>query len=568
MSRIFFCTFLLLLYSSLSIAQNTYLPADNFEVNHLLDRLETKYDAFSNQLFLSNKGVARKDVYDFLATFRASGYRSKKTYVDDYNIFKSLSENGEWESNDGDGAAVSKYALGPFYKRQQNMLYVNKRHFFFVLNPILGLNITSEQNPNEKALWSAVEGLQSRGRLGNILGFSFSLTNNNLQAPTYETQYIERWEAIPGAESYHHTAKGYQYLQFEGNLDVSLIKDHVSLDVGYGRHFIGDGIRTLLLSDFAGNNFYVGINTKIWHLNFQNLYLRLEPQSFSGEPSTIGHKYAAIQYLSMNLRPWLNLGLFESVTFSRNGGYELSYLNPIMLNRATERDLGSPDKISLGINAKAIVAHRFNFYGQFMLNEFTAKYFFKRSGYWANKWGAQLGFKYFDVFTIHNLDIQAEVNMVRPYTFAHSLNQKGLPISNFTSWNKPMAHPLGAGFREIIGNINYQPFPKWTINVRAMIYQQGVDTGGLNLGNNIFETYEFAKRGNKNFGVRMINGPKAQCMMFNLNLNYELKSNLYLFAGGTYRKYSVAENLYPEEKDLFFNVGFRLNLAMDFQNWY
>ena len=544
--------------------QNTYLPV-NDEAYHLLKRTETKSGVFSNDLFLSNKGVTRQDIYNFLSSFRGSGYYSRETTVDDYNIFKTLSENGEWAVPGGDGAEISKYALGPFYRRQPDMVYINKHNFFWVLNPVLGFQITSQHRPSEAVLWQATEGLKTRGRVGRWLGFSLALSNNNTRPVSYLQQHIDQWQALPGAGNYQHTAKGYQYWQFEGNLDVSLIKDHITLDVGYGKHFIGDGIRSLFLSDDAGSAFYVGLNTKIWKLNYQNLYLRLDGQNFSGEAPTHGYKYATIHYLSANIRPWLNIGLFESVTFSRNGGYELSYMNPVIFYRAVERALGSPDKVAIGLNAKAIVARRFNFYGQFLINEFNTKEFFSKNGYWSNKWGLQAGLNYFDAFSIPNLDIQAEINMVRPYTYAHYDNNYAHPMENFSTWNQPLAHPLGAGFQELIGNIRYQPLPRLTINAGAMAYRQGVDSGAANFGNNIFKDY---RTRNSDFGVKMINGPEAKCLMLHLDADYEVKTNLYVFIGGTYRTYKVQDNILPEEKDLFFTAGFRLNLSRNRQNWY
>lgn len=555
-------SFLLLLSFSL-YAQSTYLPLGD-EAYEFLSRMETKSGYFSNDLFLSNKAVSRKDVYTFLSDFKNEGYNSSKTDVDNYHLFEFLSENGEWQQPNGDGAAVSKYSLGPFYKRQPDFLYVHKPGFFWVLNPVFGFQLTSEQKPDKKVNLNTVEGLETRGLIGNLLGFSLSLTNNNIQPVSYQQQRISHWNAVPGAGSFKKTPNGYRYLLFEGDLNMPLLKDYITLDVGYGKHFIGNGIRSLFLSDYAGSNFYVGINTKIWRLNYENLYMRLEPNDIPGFPTENGYKYATVHYLSTNIRPWLNIGLFETVVFSRNGGYEVAYMNPIIFYRAIERSLGSPDKVSIGLNANAIVAKSLNFYGQFLLNEFTGKEFFSNTGYWANKWGVQLGAKYYDAFTVSNLDLQAEMNMVRPYTYAHS-GGNGLPSDNFSTWNQPLAHPLGAGFQEVIGKASYQPFPRFSIEGIVMAYRQGVDTGNQNFGNDIFKSYS----GNHNiFGIHMINGPESKCLMTNLNVSYELRPRLFLFAGGTFRHVTTENNLLPPSTDLFFNAGFRLNLTKHFQNWY
>ena len=85
----------------------------------------------------------------------------------------------------------------------------------------------------------------------------------------------------------------------------------------------------------------------------------------------------------------------------------------------------------------------------------------------------QLGGKYVDAFNIKNLDLQFETNRARPYTYSHYDS-----IANYTHYNQPLAHPLGANFQEFIGIVKYQPAPKWYINARAIYYYQGLDSAG------------------------------------------------------------------------------------------
>src|SRR5690606_6726891 len=118
------------------------------------------------------------------------------------------------------------------------------------------------------------------------------------------------------------------------------------------------------------------------------------------------HKYATMHHLSMNVTKWLNIGLFESVVFNRNDHYEVSYLVPIIFYRQIERAQGSPDNALLGMNFKALVARRLQFYGQFLLDEFKAKELTAGNSWWGNKFGVQVGGKYFDAFGIKNLDLQ------------------------------------------------------------------------------------------------------------------------------------------------------------------
>lgn len=546
--------FLGALVTQLAVAQNTYLPFGSDEYQ-LLNRLETRSGYLSNDLFLSSQPVSRQDAVKFLTTEKADFYQAGWSNIDQYNINRALSISGEWAGLNGDGAADSRHpVLGTFYKKQTDFIHVNRNDIFISINPVLSFQGTYERDNARKPLWNTTQGAEIRGRIKDRVGFYFFLTNNYEEPVSYARDWITKWGAIPGAGKYNLSGNGYQYLQVRGYADVSLIKDHISLTLGYDKHFIGDGIRSLFLSDFAEGAAFARINTRIWKLNYQNLYTVLKPQSSAAQ----GNKYATAHYLSLNVTRWLNIGFFETVTFSRQGHYEFGYLNPIIFYRAVERGMGSPDKVALGFNVKAIALKHLSLYSQLLINEFSTSEIFSGKGYWANKWGIQAGVKYYDAFTINNLDLQAEVNVVRPYTYQHYTSLSDTAISNNTHYNQPMAHPLGAGFAEVIALARYQPMPRLALDAKFMYYKQGVDTGGVNYGNNIFLDYRTRPA---DFGVSLINGPEASCLLFSINASYEIRPRLYFDIGGTYRKYQVEQNILPGSSSLYGSAGLRLNLA-------
>jgi hypothetical protein len=69
-----------------------------------------------------------------------------------------------------------------------------------------------------------------------------------------------------------------------------------------------------------------------------------------------------MHHLSMNVTRWLNIGLFEGVVFGRTNRFDFQYLNPIIFYRHIEGTLGSPDNAVAGLDFKANVAKRFQFY--------------------------------------------------------------------------------------------------------------------------------------------------------------------------------------------------------------
>ena len=129
---------------------------------------------------------------------------------------------------------------------------------------------------------------------------------------------------------------------------------------------------------------------------------------------------------------------------------------------------------------------------------------------------------------VKNLDLQFETNRVRPFTYSHYDS-----VANYTHYNQPLAHPLGAGFQEFIGIIKYQPAPKWYINARAIYYYQGLDSAGQNFGSNPFELYTTRT---SDFGYFVGTGNKVKVLNASFVLSYELRENLFIEGSYLYRK--------------------------------
>jgi hypothetical protein len=219
--------------------------------------------------------------------------------------------------------------------------------------------------------------------------------------------------------------------------------------------------------------------------------------------------------------------------FGRKDHFEFGYLNPVIFYRSIEQQNGSFDNAVAGLDLKANVAQKFQFYGQLLLDEFKLSEIKANNGWWGNKFAYQLGAKYIDAFTIKNLDLQIESNRVRPFTYSHRDS-----VANYTHYNQPLAHPLGANFQEFIGIARYQPAPKWLIQAKAIYYTQGKDTGSVNFGSNIFLPNVPPYRTSE-YGFNVGSGVKNKVAYASMLLSYELRPNLFLEANAVYRKQSA-----------------------------
>jgi hypothetical protein len=211
----------------------------------------------------------------------------------------------------------------------------------------------------------------------------------------------------------------------------------------------------------------------------------------------------------------------------------------------------------LGLNARYKVLDNVTAYGQFLLGEFTAKEFFANNGYVHNKWGGQFGVKGFNTFGVKNLNFLGEYNLVRPYTYQHFVS-----ISNYSNHGEPLAHPLGANFREVLGIANYS-WDRFDFSVQGTISRFGTDPDGedINMGGNIFKSYRTAPN---TYGNKIGQGVKNTMYYADARAAYVLnpKYNLRLELGYTQRYRQIEGQ--ATEKSCVMSLGLRSS----FRNFY
>lgn len=299
---------------------------------------------------------------------------------------------------------------------------------------------------------------------------------------------------------------------------------HFHFELGKGKHFWGDGHRSLILSDNASSYPYLRITTNVWKLRYTNLWMQLRDNSF-GQTTMRGlrTKYAAMHALSFNATNKFNITLYEMVVWQDRDSMsrrtlDISYLNPIIFYRPVEYAIGSPDNVILALSMKYKVNRNFQLYGQFVLDEFNLTQFLKRQKWWGNKMGGQFGFRWFDL--MKGLSWQSEASVARPFIYTH-----GSSIQAWTHFNQPMAHPLGANFFEWV---NLWQYRKQRLRIDAQfnyaVYGRDYDSdnnGSVdNFGGNINRSYKNPFDGA--FGHPLFQGRRTSLLFGSLAVSYPL----------------------------------------------
>ncbi len=536
-------------------SQTTYLSQGDKQ-NILLERFEIKGQKDSVLNFSKTKYFNRsKYVINGVRSFMKERDESSLSKADAYNLRRLYMNNIEWLTGEEREQYKSKKPIWKnFYTTPANLYEAHVKDFDLIINPVFQYTLSKESD-NDQHLFLNTRGLTVRGRIANKIGFSAYVTDNQERDPLYVQQWVNDRDAVPGAGYYKSfkAAGGVDYFDARGYFTFNVTK-YIDVAFGYDKNFIGNGYRSLFLSDFGNSYLFLKLNTRIWKFNYQNLFMELQNAEGRAGDRLIGKKYAVIHHLDVNIAKWLNAGLFESIVFGRKDHFDFSYLNPIIFYRSIEQQNGSDDNALAGMDLKANVAKRFQFYGQLLLDEFKLSEIKNNRGWWANKFGMQMGVKYIDAFGIKNLDLQLEHNRVRPFTYSHRDS-----VANYTHYNQPLAHPLMANFKEVIGILRYQPAPKWMIQAKAIIYQQGRDIDSVSYGSNIFLPHVPPYRTSE-YGFNIGSGWKTNVMYGSLLVSYELKENLFLELFGATRKLETKTAPIISQKSTVVSFGVRWNM--------
>lgn len=510
-----------------------------------------------NRDYLNRFGKYINDVPDFHTSIKPYLFNEFKNVSKIDSVYVSLMYSG---NNDFLNAL-----------RNNGLLEYKSGNIHFSLNPLLNIEPAYDRISGKTFMESSF-GARTVFELNENFSINSNFIFGNSSMASYQDSIIKQSEVVSGQGYAYVSGDKYKYHNLSGYLSYTPSK-YFNIQIGNDKNFIGEGYRSLLLSDNAKNYPFLKVTTSVWKFKYMNLFTNFtDIRNSSGLKSNYTNKFSTIHYLSYNITSRINIGLFETVIFekrdsTRKYDYDINYLNPIIFFRPVEYSLGSADNSLMGLNIKVKPFKNVVLYGQALIDEFllsAMKADVKQilhpedstinSGWWANKYGAQAGIKWFKPFGIKNLEIQYEFNFVRPFTYSH-----GSVYQNYGHFNQPLAHPLGANFKELLGFMRYN-HNNWLFEIRAGYTIFGSDyiegTNPRTFGGNIFESYNNRA---DDFGNTTGQGLKNNIYYGEIKTSYLLNPqyNLQVVGGAVYRQLTNALNT---QKADYFYLGISTNL--------
>ncbi len=481
-------------------------------------------------------------------------------YNSDYRFHTAMKSWSEYQFKNVlnlDSLNKSQYIVKNYNKKWKNIVWnsifntdfigTKTDDFYIGINPIVDFQVGKDGSKNT---WVNTRGAEVKGTIGDNFAFYTNLRENQAVFPDYITDFASDNKMVPG-QGYVRRFKetGFDYANSAAYIAVRPAYWFQGV-LGYGKNFIGDGYRSLILSDNAFAYPYVKLTADVWNIQYTCLYSQMSDKNRILDDDTYARKNIVIHYLDWAVTKRLNLGLFDAMVCKgqdENGvrrGLDFQYINPIIFLRTTDYYAGnSPDNALLGATASYILGNHTTMYAQFVLDEMTFDEYIAGTGYYANKQSYQFGVKSYNCFNVKNLFFQGEFNLVRPYMYSHYDGE-----DNYAHLNQPLAHPWGANFYEIVARAQYK-YKRFYFQYKHNFGQWGDDITtedgefqyyGHDIYHNYYDYYQIEGENGK-YGHYMLTGELNTLMMNDFVVSWLVNPsyNLNVFVEVTHRNQKI-----------------------------
>lgn len=451
--------------------------------------------------------------------------------------------------------------------RTENLVDIQEDDYRIIFNPLFNFSLDRDLNSNtwlNNGLFSTnTRGVEIKGNIGKKVSFYTNFYENQAFFVDYLDEFARKQLVVPGQGTRKNFGEaGHDYAIVSGYLSFSPA-DFVNIQLGHGKNFIGNGYRSLLLSDNAIVTPYLKFSFKF--KKFQYISLLTQNQAYYTN-WVLDYHYrngGSYNYISYIPHKRIEISLFEGLISQISDStsltnYNVNYFNPVIFSRTAQYGLNNENNIILGLNAKIKVSNQIQVYGQFMLDNLALSEENKPAN---ARYGYQVGAKVFNALSFfkqlekHNLYLQAEYNIVTPFSYtSHHAWQ------NYSHLNQSLAHPLGANFSEMLGILEYT-YRDFSLELKYNYATKGFDYNGYNFGGDIFTINNFvipseisdSYTTEVGQGLETIIQNKTVKMSFLLNT----RTNLRIFSELHIRS---LENTTIKTESKYISIGIKTNL--------
>ena len=486
-----------------------------------------------SQLLFTNSVIAQNTIHQDLGVFYYNTLGQDTGFTSSRSLFNPLSRDSLFLTYSQDSLYKDyKYAKYTNYLLHNNWIaYQESPNKYITLDPYYDIQFGREFSPENRSIYKYRRGVLAQGQIGKRLKFFSVLSENVAKYDSYTQDFIYATRVSPG--------EGFAKIRDDGAVNIwqsvgaleLMVTKEFKFTFGHGKNFIGDGHRSLLLSDNANSYPFAKMDFKFWRFKYSAIVGEFIDMYNRPSRDALRQKsYGSFHHLDIKINKWWYLGLVEAVIWKgdslQRSSFDINYLNPFVIMRPQELNLGSPDNMLIGYTAVVIPTNSWKLYSQLVLTELKTDELFGGNNWWANKYGMQAGTRISKLKKFPGFTLQAEYNFVRPFTYSHKNSAQ-----TYGHFYQPLAHPLGANFQEMLAIFSYR-YKRFFTQYKAVYHQVGKDNNELtSVGNDIFRSYELRE---KEYGNTLLQGDLHTTLIHQFKFSWLLNPANHMFLEGGY----------------------------------
>ncbi len=493
-----------------------------------------------------------------------SGSVQLSNYYNQELIYNDTSLHTVWKPfilND----TVHAPSPGTWFQRKffhDHLVHVNQPDYNLYIDAVFDECIGKSSRSPQTPLLNT-RGFEMKGNVGDKFYFETAFYENQARFGGYIDSFIRQTTVIPGQGGFKNSGNGknFDFSSSEARL-VYLPNKHFSFDLGYGKNFIGDGYRSVLLSDWSYNYPYFKATVNFGKFQYNAMWSQYisERSKASNNHEGFFRKWAQTFLLDWKATNHLSVSLFETVIWPdqdsmnniRSKDISPWLASPVMFLHGNKSPSGLTNNDIAGANISYRILKSAHLYAQLALDNL------KSGNSWQSRYAAQAGIRSSNLFGVQHLNVLLEGNMARPYMYStNSLN------TNYAHENQPLADPFGANFKEGLLVAEYA-YKSWRFRLEGFIAQYGADASdSLNYGQNIFKPIS-TRTVSDNTSIGQ--GLSTNVHFADAKISYVLNpaTNMRIEAGFTYRTENSKKFHYT---DKIFYIGVRVSFRKIFYDF-
>lgn len=414
----------------------------------------------------------------------------------------------------------------PLFKHGAHLYGMRRDELSFTVDPIIAWHGIYDEDYNDEPLLRSVIGVDVQMALGTswTAGVRFTDTaeyNQNKARGAYSPTpgYVASVSPAGASSSFDETLA---YLEYHSEF----------VDAGFGRDRLERGPsldRGLIVSGEAPAYLYLQLRARVkpW-LVFDYFHARLDPSPVEDEvyyvsPSgkqrkVVNQKWFAAHRIEVNPKPWLQLGLSETVIYAERDP-EIGYMIPLNIYWSENHHQDRDDNVAWGVDLRVQPLRGWAFYFEGLLDETSMSGLFSNKLH--NRTAFALGMDVIEPLGLRGSMLQLHLTRLRPYVYSH-----WFAVSVYAHNGTALGSPIPPNSDALTLSFSQKFGGTWKVTAMGQRLRHGESIPGEDpVGGNIYELVPVRAR---DTSYPLLAGDEATAWRGEVAVEWEPLENLVL----------------------------------------